>query len=423
MLKAVIFDMDGVIVDTEPFHAKISVKVLEHYDIPISGKDHYRFIGSTSRNMYETLIREAGMNLNVEDVLATDREIKKSLLKEEGYTPIQGVVELITDLYENGVKLAIASSSSPADIEEVVTALNIRQYFTHLISGSSLKNPKPAPDIFLLALEKLGIDAREAMVIEDSANGVNAALAANIPTIGFINPNSGNQDLKNASVLTESFLHINYNYVSDALKRANGEPITIAVTKRLIIHELSIEEIETMFHIYQTPEVRQYIHDFDGILELEVEKHKAYIKNIYGFYGYGLWGVYNRDGSKLIGRCGIENKLIDGIPEIELSYLLDKNHWGMGYALECTRAVLLYAAQVLEINRIVAVIECHNSRSIHVAERLGMTCEKEIVHLDRNCFLYSITNIEEVLKRTQASEKAKEAMELHPDASVYGKRY
>jgi RimJ/RimL family protein N-acetyltransferase len=290
------------------------------------------------------------------------------------------------------MKLAIASSSSAKEIEAVIKALGIKKYFTKLISGTTVSQPKPAPDIFLKAATELGVNTKECIIIEDSYNGVCSAEAAGIPVIGFYNVHSGNQDLSKAAVLIEGFDEINYKFVENIYHRAHNIPITIAVTNRLILRELSVNDIPGMYQIYQNPEVKRFIPDIDEYLENEVEKHKAYIKNVYNFYGYGLWGVFSKETNELIGRCGIQNTLLNGQEEIELGYLLDVNHWGYGYALECAKAILKYAFCELHIEQIVAVIHPLNTRSINVAERIGME-KKQSIHKDEiEYWLYVITN-------------------------------
>ena len=76
--------------------------------------------------------------------------------------------------------------------------------------------------------------------------------------------------------------------------------------------------------------MKKYIDNIDDYLELEKEKQKAYIQNVYSFYGFGLWGVFGKTSKKLIGRCGLENETSDGATAIELSYLLDSQPWGYG---------------------------------------------------------------------------------------------
>ncbi|MCI8337222.1 MAG: GNAT family N-acetyltransferase [Lachnospiraceae bacterium] len=390
MLKAIIFDMDGVIIDSEPQHAQAAMQVFKRHGADADYDYCASFIGSSTRAMTEDAIEKFGIPTPPDELLQEMNAEKKKILKEEGYTVLPGIRELIRNLYHNGFRLAIASSSSPSEIENTVKTLNIKKYFTKLISSSHVEHPKPAPDSFLLALKELGVSAKETMVVEDSCFGAQAAKAAGITCVGFVNPHSGQQDLSTADVLLESFEDIDHRFFKNVHMRSNGMPITIADTKRLMIREMSTEDVPDMYEMYKNPEVRKYIPDIDEYLEVEVEKQAAYIRNVYSFYGYGIWGVFSKTSRKLIGRCGIENLMIDGKEEIALSYLLDNSHWGYGYALECCNAVLDYAREELDISRIVAVIDKENARSIHTAKNLNMTLEKEFTYKGRNSLLYSI---------------------------------
>lgn len=388
MLKAVIFDMDGVIVDSEPIHARAAVTALAAYNVTITTDYCYQFIGSTTKHMLETIINEQSLSLSCDELLKAIEAENKKIIKEEGYPIIAGIQELIADLYKNGVQLAVASSSTLKEITTVIKSLKLTKYFDKLISGCDVPNPKPSPDIFLKTIKELGLSPDDCIIIEDSQNGTIAAKASNIACIGFSNPNSGKQNLDKADVIIESFTNIDYQFILDEYKRANNQPVTIAKTKRLIIRELSIDDIKEMYRIYQNPSVKEFIDDIDDYLEVEIEKHKAYIRNIYGFYGYGLWGVFSKTTKALIGRCGIENKIIEEKQEFELSYILDQQHWGYGYALECVNTILDYAADKLEISSLVAIIDMQNIRSIRVVERVGFVVEKKIKRKNRLCYLY-----------------------------------
>lgn len=421
MLKAVIFDMDGVIIDSEPVHNQSTILTLQEFGVTLTLDYLNQFVGSTALHMFETIIRDYQLSVTAEELIAIDRKNIKRLFDEEGMTPLPGIIDLIKELSHHGVKMAVASSSSLKRIEEVTKAFGIHKYFDKLISGQNIEHPKPAPDIFLKALSLLGVNQNETLIIEDSTLGVQAAKAASIPCIGYANPNSGNQDLFAAFLVTDDFHALNYKYMDQTLSRYLGLPVTIKETRRLIIRELSTEDIRSLYQIYQNPEVCLYIEGMDEYIDIEIKKQEAYIKNVYAFYNYGLWGVFNKDDKTLIGRCGIQSQMIDGQGEIELSYLLDRDHWGYGYALECCQAVLSYAANELEMNRVVAVIDKFNTRSIKLAERLNMTLEKEVRYHGRNCFLYVINPIEAL--HTKATMAAVEKYQKNPDTSVYSKKY
>lgn len=390
MLKAIIFDMDGVIIDSEPQHANAALRVFNRHNANTDYQYCSSFIGSSTKKLAEDAIKRFHLSVSLEDLMDEMHLEKRKVLKEEGFIVCPGIIELIKRLHHAGLKLAIASSSSTHEIEHTVKTLGIKKYFTKLISSNHVTNPKPAPDTFLLALKELGISAKEAVVVEDSCYGSQAAKAAGIACVGYLNPHSGKQDLSSADVLLESFENINELFFQNIHARSHGIPITIATTKRLLIRELTSEDIPNIYSIYKNPDVRKYIPDIDEYLDKEMDKQAAYIKNVYSFYGYGMWGVFSKTSKSLIGKCGLENLTIDGKSEIALSYLLDSQHWGYGYALECCRAVLDYAREVLDMHRIVAVIDEKNTRSLNTAKNLNMTFSKTITYKNRTCHLYTI---------------------------------
>lgn len=390
MLKAIIFDMDGVIIDSEPQHARAALRVFNRHGANTDYEYCISFIGSSTEKLVEDAITRFGLDMTAEELMKEMLEEKRLVAKEEGYPALPGIQELVRKLQHNGISLAVASTSSQTEIERVVKHLNIRKYFTKLISSSSVNAPKPAPDTFHLALKELGVNPKEAVVVEDSCYGVQAAKAAGCVCVGYVNPNSGNQDLSEADVILESFESIDQRFFKNVLHRSLGEPITIASTKRLIVRELGLNDIKDMYNIYKDPQVTEFIPDIDDYLKVEMEKQAAYIRNVYSFYGYGMWGVFSKTTKQLIGRCGIENQMIDGKEEITLSYLLDSRHWGYGYALECCHAVFTYAKNELDITRIVAVIDKRNKRSLNTAKGLGMVQEKDFIHKGIDSALYVI---------------------------------
>ena len=104
--------------------------------------------------------------------------------------------------------MAIASSSSPELIREVIRRLGIAKYFRELVSGDEVARPKPNPDVYLTAAKKIGADPSECVVLEDSHNGVLAAKSAGMFCIGFRSPHSGNQDLSTADIIVNSIRDI-----------------------------------------------------------------------------------------------------------------------------------------------------------------------------------------------------------------------
>ncbi|WMJ87620.1 GNAT family N-acetyltransferase [Anaerocolumna sp. MB42-C2] len=397
MLKAVIFDMDGVLVDSEPQHARAAVLALQSLGYQVTIDYCYGFIGSTTIHMLETMIKDYNISLSSAELYEVYKETLNNLIKTEGYEPIPYTKDLILDLYHNGIKLAIASSSTIKEITAVAEAFGIKEYFTKLISGTTVSHPKPAPDIFLKAAKELGVNPDECIIVEDSYNGVCAANSAGMPVIGFVNEHSGNQDLSSASYLIEGFDEINTKYIKTIYLHTLNLPVTITETNRLIIKELTVDDIPALYQIYQNEEVKKYIPGISDTLEEEIEKHKSYIKSVYHFYGYGLWGIFDKNSGELMGKCGFTNSIINGKEVIEMGYMLDYCKWGCGYATECLHSILRYAYDNLNIKDIISVINTSNNRSIKTAERVGMKLDQIIIKDGEEYAIYTIHTSEESL--------------------------
>jgi len=389
MFQYVIFDMDGVLIDSEPMHARAGVNVAARYGVGIDISYCYRFIGSTTRFMMQTMIRDFGLKVSEEELLLATEQEKERLTREEGYTQVPGVCEFVNDLYENGIRLAVASSSNPDEIEKAVMVLGIRSYFQCLVSGCNVPHPKPEPDVFLKAAEELGAKPEECLVIEDSSNGLLAAKRAGMTAIGFANPNSGKQDLSDAYMVIEGFEEIDYSFALRVHSHAHGIPCLIAETERLLIQEMGEEDASELIRIYQDKEIAAYMDRLSNSIEEEKEKLKAYAAQIYRFYGYGIWGIYKKEDHRLIGRCGIECKQIDGAAEYEISWMIAVKEQRKGYALEAVYAVLSLAKK-LGIRRLVAVIDKRNIPSCCFAQKLGFLEEKECIQNGRECLVFAI---------------------------------
>jgi beta-phosphoglucomutase family hydrolase len=211
MFKSVIFDMDGVITDSEPIHFEVEKKLFKDLGLAISDEEHRSFVGTVSREMWSHIKDKYKLNQSVEELVEIERtSYMDYLLSQEKERPIPGVADLIEELYRNNVKLVVASSASVKNIEIVLKMFDLERFFETKVSGDEVKNGKPAPDIFLYAAKIIGTQPEECIIIEDSENGVEAAKSAGMKCIGFENPNSGKQDLSSADMVINSFSDINY---------------------------------------------------------------------------------------------------------------------------------------------------------------------------------------------------------------------
>ncbi len=214
MLKAVIFDMDGVIIDSEPIHRIVVKDLFKHLRISVTDKLIDSFVGTSPNQMWTKLKNKYRLQQSITELtgMQGDRYINyfNYLLLQKETKPIPGVVELIKDLSKNKIKLALASSSSIKNIGLVLEVFKLERFFAAKVSGDEVDSGKPAPDIFIHALKSICIHAEDCIVIEDSKNGIEAAKSAKIKCVGFCNVNSREQDLSCADVIIDSFLGVNY---------------------------------------------------------------------------------------------------------------------------------------------------------------------------------------------------------------------
>lgn len=224
MLKAVIFDMDGVLIDSEPLYMRGWQQAVKEYGGIMDTVYYNQISGSSKEYQADKVIKDFNIkNCNPSELSLKVMSYKDKIIEEEGLELIPYVKELIIDLTNNGIQLAIASSSYVEEIENVVKTFDFSQYFSVILSGQQVVNPKPAPDIFIKTREELGVSNDESVIIEDSFNGVVAAKKANIPVIGFENVNFGNQDLSYADARIKSFKDINYEYIYNFLESIHSK--------------------------------------------------------------------------------------------------------------------------------------------------------------------------------------------------------
>lgn len=223
MLKAVIYDMDGVLTDTEPLHKRANEIFLREQGIPFLDEYYEQFIGSTYSYMWERYKEDYGLSCSFAELKQGTDRINQEIIAKEGQPEIPYAKEGLEQLHKAGFQLAVASSSHIDGIRDVVRNLRIDTCFDELVSGEDVEHPKPAPDVFLKAAQLLGVLPSECLVIEDSENGCKAAKAAGMVCIGFLNQSSGKQDLSAADYVITSQETITPDFVRMVYAHARGE--------------------------------------------------------------------------------------------------------------------------------------------------------------------------------------------------------
>lgn len=196
----IIFDMDGVLLDSEPCHARAERAMLRRCGISegigeTAGKSH--------ADIWCPLIERYNLPVSQPELERRQNALAMEFIKEEALPLRAGLRELLGEVHGRGIRTAVASSTSREMVEEVLSYYGIRQHFCCVRTGSDVERRKPHPDIYQAVLRACGTSGGEALAVEDTDIGLEAAFAAGIPCVGYRNPTSGRQKLEKSCAVIE----------------------------------------------------------------------------------------------------------------------------------------------------------------------------------------------------------------------------
>jgi beta-phosphoglucomutase family hydrolase len=209
-VKAVIFDMDGVLVDSEPLHIQTEKRMFRKMGLDISDEEHAGYMGTATDVMWKQIISKRNLPLDIAEI--TDRTIREGLpffYSLEKIDPMPGLIDLLEKLKEKNIPMAVASSSDPETIRVILEKSGLEKYFHYAVSSSEAGKSKPEPDVFLHTAQLLGVKPENCVVFEDSKNGIKAAKAAGMFCISYSGANSGEQDRSLADVQIGNYNELN----------------------------------------------------------------------------------------------------------------------------------------------------------------------------------------------------------------------
>ncbi len=194
---AVIFDMDGVLVDSEPMHLDAMREVLRPYGVPYTDEENEQFFGFTDLEVFRILRERHGRLPDARELAHRRAELLVRQTRERT-VPMRGIPEVPRRLRALGYRLAVASSSAVEVIEATVEVLGLAPVFEALVSGLEVGRGKPAPDVFLETARRLALPPRDCLVVEDSRNGLLAAKAAGMACAAVPCPATHHEDFVEA---------------------------------------------------------------------------------------------------------------------------------------------------------------------------------------------------------------------------------
>ena len=215
-MKAIIFDMDGVIINSEPIHQLVEREMVEDFGGSLPREDHQKFVGATDRYMWEFIKKELDLDMKIEDILKKKEVGFRNRLNEiELVEHFETLIDLVN---KEGYKTALASSNNKTTVHLVVDKFNLRDKFDYIITGTEVEKGKPNPEIFLNAAKNLNVEPLNCIVFEDTKNGVEAANRANMKVIGYLDKKHSIQDLSEADKVVYSLKDVDEKMISGLLE-------------------------------------------------------------------------------------------------------------------------------------------------------------------------------------------------------------
>ncbi|MFH1762115.1 MAG: HAD family phosphatase [bacterium] len=216
--KCVIFDMDGVLADTAPYHLQAWQIFGDKYKKHISREFFFKCFGMKNAEIFPMIFGNNAAPGSLRDLSNEKEAIFRTCIKDK-VSPLPGIMSLLSDLQSNKIITAIGSSAPRENVELVIEELGLNKYIKGYICSDDVKMGKPDPEIFLKTAEMCGVPAQNCLVIEDAVVGVKAANSAGMVSVAVTNTASA-EELKDADLIIESAQEFDAEQALDLLKKS-----------------------------------------------------------------------------------------------------------------------------------------------------------------------------------------------------------
>lgn len=255
-ILAVLFDLDGVLVPTEKLRAEVHVQTVERFGgrAPASFYGEIKGVGKAHELVRRAFIRVSGIAFQEEEYSRTFQEILKS--RFETLEPTPGIPEVLKNLRVRGCRLAVVSSSPTGEVHTILERAGLLEYFAMTVCGNEVREKKPSPEAYLLALKRLGVRAGETLAVEDSESGIASAYGAGIRVIGLRHEYNTNHDFLGAWRVSSSAEELDHTLEQTLCIHSTGRRDTMEVKKWTPEKEINWEtsDIDT----WSSQEIIQY---------------------------------------------------------------------------------------------------------------------------------------------------------------------
>lgn len=223
----------------------------------------------------------------------------------------------------------------------------------------------------------------ECLFLTAADEEIRAARVLGMAVAAYVDADVSGQRYEGAPIVIEGFEEVDGEFLDRIFRRHHGIPWVITETERCVIRELALEDVEDLAELYDRPGIvcrmgpeGEYLPGYVDPLypmEEELDYQRNYIEQMYRYYGYGMWLVFDRKSGALIGRAGLENRQYPEGVEMELGYLVHPDWQGRGIATEVCTAIIRYAGVYLECAKLNLLTSGENLPSVALARKLGFT--------------------------------------------------
>lgn len=219
---------------------------------------------------------------------------------------------------------------------------------------------------------------REYLLLTTRDQNIEWAREHKIAVVAFLNPSFAGQERMGCGYLLESLVHVDADDLEKYWQRCWNLPWHILSTPRLWVREFTLDDLDDLYELYGKPGMTEYM---EPLYDREKEEayQRAYIENMYGFYGYGMWLVYEKESGKLVGRAGLENREYQGEWYLEMGYAIATECQRRGFATEVCNGILQYARENLEYEEVNCLIRPENVASMALVNKLGFQYRKTVM--------------------------------------------
>jgi len=383
-IQAVIFDMDGLMLDTEPLYRIAWKRASAECGFLLTDEIYKSLVGRGRKDAEKTLAETFGPKFPPGKFRTLAAQYEEQEFAGPPMPKKPGLDELLPFLDRTKVTLAVATSTERRLTLPRLARAGLLARLDAVATGDEVSRGKPFPDLFLLAAKRLDVEPSSCLVLEDSEAGVFAARAAGMQVFQVPDLVEPSDEVRRAATgVFRSLIDVTEQLKTFALsppaRRCYSRMIK---TKRLIALPLSMLDREEVRQMDRDPQIMATL----GGVRSEEESERWLRENLEHWerHGFGIWVFRHATNGEVAGRAGLRRVEVEGAAEVELGYVVASKFWGQGLATEMGSAILERGSPQISMatdlpiamDRIVALIETSNQRSLRVAAKLGFHFER-----------------------------------------------